>query len=82
MNALATLFSSEKGLLATLGLVSATVFVVLGTMTIDQWSAFTQVIFGSFVIGKTVTTVGAAIATRGQLAPAMPAPAEPVVQGA
>lgn len=56
MGAISDLWNSERGLLTVLILVAATVLVVFGRMTIDQWMAFVQVVIGIYVAGKTVSS--------------------------
>lgn len=75
MGAISDLWNSERGLLTILILVAATVLVIFGRMTIEQWLAFVQVIMGIYVAGKTVSS--AMIAWKGPQ-PAPP-PGVPVV---
>lgn len=68
-NAIQGIWNSEKGFLTALALVGATVLCAIGRMTIDQWTGFVEVIMVAYIGGKTITTVGTAIAGR---APALP----------
>jgi len=56
MTGIKDLFASERGVFAIALLIAATIFVVLGDMTIDQWTSFMQWIGGALILGKTVTT--------------------------
>jgi hypothetical protein len=38
-------------------IIAATILAALGKMATDQWMSFAQIIFGSYVIGKTATSV-------------------------
>lgn len=64
MGAISDLWNSERGLLTVLILVAATVLVVFGRMTIEQWIAFVQVVMGIYVVGKTVTSTAIALKNR------------------
>lgn len=68
MGALSNLWNSEKGILAVLIIIGATVLAALGHMAIDQWTGFVELIFGLYIGGKTLQGVGAAVA--GALRPA------------
>lgn len=61
---LTDLFGSEKGIIALGLIIGSVVLVALGRMSVDQWTSYTQVIFASYAVTKTATTVGAAIANR------------------
>lgn len=43
-------------LFAALLIVAATVLAALGKMTVDNWQTFAQVIFATYIAGKTVTS--------------------------
>lgn len=62
MGALTNLWNSEKGILAVLLIIGATVLAALGHMTIDQWTSFVELIFGLYVGGKTLQGGAQAIA--------------------
>jgi uncharacterized transporter YbjL len=55
MGALTDLWKSERGLLAVLIIIAATVLTAVGQMTIDMWKEITLWIFGLYAGSKTVT---------------------------
>lgn len=55
MGAITDLWKSERGLLAVLIIVAATVLAALEKMSIIDWQAFVTGIFITYVSGKTVT---------------------------
>lgn len=63
-NAIQNIWQSEKGLLTSLVLIGATVLCALGRMTVEQWTGFVEVMMVAYIGGKTITTVGTAIAGR------------------
>mgnify|MGYP001602711925 CR=1 FL=1 len=63
MGALTSLWNSEKGILAVALIIGATVLAALGHMTIEQWTGFSELIFGLYVGGKTLQSGAQAIAT-------------------
>lgn len=67
MDALASLLDNEKGLVAVLLLIGATVLVGLGKMTVDDWRNFAVWIFGAYA-GSTAIHQ-AAIALGGKPSP-------------
>jgi hypothetical protein len=73
MNALRDLFGSERGFLALVLVIAATVLTGIGRMTVSEWQSLVVWIFGIYVSGKTVTGAIDALALKG--APAQPAPA-------
>lgn len=75
MGALTDLWSSEKGVVAVLLLIGATVLTALGRIDAAAWRDYTTWIFGVYAGTKTVTTVGVAIAKS--KAPAEPESSEP-----
>lgn len=84
MGALTDLWKSERGLIATLLIVAATVLAAMGQMTFAEWREYTLYIFGTYAVTKTVT--GTMQIWRGTPDPAsstgVPAPApalEPTV---
>jgi hypothetical protein len=62
MQAISDLFKSERGLLGLLLIVGATILAVVGKMTVDAWSTFAMVIFGTYAAGKTISSAAASIA--------------------
>lgn len=74
MGAITDLWKSERGLLAVLIIVAATVLTALSKMTIDSWQTFVMGIFITYAAGKTVT--GAVAILKGTSDPP-PAPATP-----
>lgn len=68
-NAIQGIWNSEKGFLTALALIGATVLCAIGRMTIDQWTGFVEIIMVAYIGGKTITTVGTAIAGRPAAAP-------------
>ena len=54
VGALKNLWNSEKGLVGGMLVISATVFVFLGRMNVEQWQEFATWVFGIYVGGKTV----------------------------
>jgi hypothetical protein len=90
MGALTDFWKSERGLLAILLVIGATVLTALGQMTIQSWQDYTLWIFGLYAGSKTVTGAvdlftaakrsEAAPAAAVAAAPATPAtpPAEPL----
>jgi hypothetical protein len=82
MGALTDLWKSERGLLCLVIIVAATVLTGLERMTVEQWTTFVELIFGTYVVGKTATGIvqirsgSAEAAPAASTAPAVtPAPA-------
>ena len=80
MGALTDLWKSERGLLAVLIIVAASVFVIVNRMTITDWQSFVTWIFGLYAGGKTVTGAmeimkGTKVAPRAAPDATAPAPA-------
>lgn len=75
MGAIKDLFESERGLLAVVLAVAATVMFGLGRMTTDQWTTFATWIYTTYAAAKTATGVLAI------LRPAPAAGASPTVSG-
>lgn len=73
MGAITDLWKSERGLLAVLIIVAATVLTALSKMTISDWQTFVTGIFITYAAGKTVT--GAVAILKGTQDPPVPAPA-------
>jgi hypothetical protein len=80
MGALTDLWKSERGLLAVLIIVAASVFVGLDKMTVADWQTFVLGIFIAYAAGKTATGVTAILKGTTDPAPSSSpaAPAEPV----
>lgn len=57
MGAITDLWKSERGLLAVLLVVGATVLTALGHMTVAEWRDYTVWIFGIYAGAKTATGV-------------------------
>lgn len=55
MGAIADLWKSERGLIAVLLVLGATVLTALSQMTIQDWQSYTIWIFGLYAGGKTIT---------------------------
>lgn len=77
MGAITDLWKSERGLIAVVLVIAATVLASLSKMTFDDWQSYTMWIFGIYAGGKTVT--GAVELMKGTArvvdAPAAPTPA-------
>ena len=56
MTAIKDLFASERGFLALILVIAATVLAGLDRMTTDQWTSFVELIFAAYVGGKTITS--------------------------
>lgn len=76
MGAITDLWRSERGLLAVLIIIAASVFVAIGKMPVASWETFVMVIFGTYAAGKTITTAVETI--KGPAPQPAPAPAPPV----
>ncbi len=72
MGAITDLWKSERGLLAVLIIVAASVLAVLDKMTVSDWETFVMGIFITYAAGKTVT--GAVAIMKGTSDPPTPAP--------
>jgi hypothetical protein len=72
MGAIADLWKSERGLLAVLIIVAASVLAGLDKMAVADWQTFVMGIFIAYAAGKTVT--GAVAIMKGTTDPA-PEPA-------
>src|SRR5574342_316704 len=57
MNAIKALMGSEKGFMGCLLFVAATIFVIVGKMSVDQWQEYTLWSFGIYAGAKTATSV-------------------------
>ncbi len=76
MGAITDLWKSERGLLAVLIIIAASVLAGLSKMTISDWQTFVTGIFITYAAGKTVT--GAVAIFKGTAAEQDPPPAAPV----
>lgn len=54
LGGIGSLLGSEKALAALSLIIASTTLVILGHMSVDQWTSYTEVIFGGYIIGKTV----------------------------
>jgi hypothetical protein len=70
MGALTDLWRSERGLLAVLIILAASVLAGLGSMPVAEWQTFVTGIFVSYAAGKTVT--GAVEILKGKPADSAP----------
>jgi len=68
MGAITDLWKSERGLLAVVLIVAATVLAGLDRMTVDAWREFSLYVFGIYATGKTLT--GAVAIMKGTTDPA------------
>jgi hypothetical protein len=76
MGAITDLWKSERGLVAVLLIIAATVLASLGKLTFADWREYTLYIFGTYAAAKTIT--GALQIVKGSpAATAAPAPAVP-----
>ena len=75
MGAITDLWKSERGLLAVLIIIAASVLAGLDKMPVADWQTFVTGIFITYAAGKTVT--GAVAIFKGVTDPPAPAPAEP-----
>ena len=55
MGAITDLWKSERGLIAALLIIAATVLAAMGHMTFAEWREYTLYIFGTYAALKTVT---------------------------
>jgi hypothetical protein len=54
LEGLKALSHSEKAIVGGTLVIAATVLVIVGAMSVDQWSSYTQTIFLGYIAGKTV----------------------------
>ena len=81
MDALKNLFSNEHGFVMLLLIIGATVLTAVGKMTVDQWTTYSQWIFGIFMGGHAVMSAADSISSaRASAAP--PPTAPPAVDAA
>ena len=78
MGAITDLWKSERGLLAVLIIVAATVLTALSKMSIADWQTFITGIFITYAAGKTVTGAVAILKGTSDPPPAAPTPAPEV----
>lgn len=64
VKALKDLLASEKGFLTLAMLVIAAIFVFTGKITPKEFFDNAQVVLGIYVVGKTASSVGAAVANK------------------
>lgn len=82
MGAIADIWKSERGLLAVVLIISATVLAAMGQMTEASWREFSIYVFTVYVGSKTVTGSVALIKGKGaDVDPAQPAPSPTPSQG-
>ena len=82
MGALTDLWQSERGVVAIVLILGATVLMIVGRMTIDQWIDFNKWVFVTYAASKTIT--GSVALVKGSGDPAAPAntpPAQAPVSG-
>jgi len=70
MGALTDLWRSERGLLAVLIIIAASVLAGLGSMPVAEWQTFVTGIFVAYAAGKTLT--GAVEILKGKPADSAP----------
>lgn len=75
MGAIKDLWNSEKGLIAILLIIGATVLTALDKLAIDGWTDYTMWIAGLYFGAKTLTSGVAMIATGKDQPTAAPEPA-------
>lgn len=66
MGAIKDIWHSERGLLAIVIILAATVLTGLDRMTVDQWTSFVTYVFVAYVTGKTITGAMEAYKGAGQ----------------
>jgi hypothetical protein len=77
MGALTDLWKSERGLIASLLIIAATVLAALGKVTFAEWREYTLYVFGTYAVLKTITGTTAIIKGTTD-----PAPVETHAEGA
>lgn len=65
MDSIKALMSSEHGLFAILLVIASAVLVGLGKMTTDQWTSFSEWVFGIFAGAHTGVALSGAIRPTG-----------------
>jgi Ni,Fe-hydrogenase I cytochrome b subunit len=80
MDAFKNLFSNEHGFVMFLLIIGATVLTAVGKMTVDQWTTYSQWIFGIFMGGHAVMSAADSIGNaRSNAAPPAPTAAAVVM---
>lgn len=64
MGAITDLLKSERGLIAVVLAVAASVLMGMGKLSAEQWTGYTQWIFTAWVAGKTISGVATAISNK------------------
>jgi len=59
--ALSDLFSTGKGILALALIIVASVLTGFGKMTVDQWTTFSEWIFGTYATTKAAMTIASTL---------------------
>jgi hypothetical protein len=77
MGAITDLWKSERGILAVLIIVAASVLAGLDKMTVSDWQTFVTGIFITYAAGKTVTGAVQILKGSNPDAPNSPAATEP-----
>lgn len=77
MGALKNLWNSERGLVAIVLIIACTVLAMTSRITVEQWTSYTEWIFGMYAAAKTITGTAAIIKT-----PTPGADADPLGLGA
>lgn len=75
MNAIKTLFTNEHSFAMVILIIGATVLAAMDRMTTDQWTSFAQWIFGIYMGGHAVISVGGQLsASKTGTNPSTPTP--------
>ena len=69
MDALKSLLDNEKGLVGILIIIGATIFVVVGSMTIEDWKTMVEWIFTAYVGSTAIHESSKALASKSQPQP-------------
>lgn len=64
MSGITDLLKSERGIIAILTLLAATVLTAIGTLPVDGWKELVQWLLVVYIGGKSLTGVAVAIANR------------------
>ncbi len=64
MNGITDLLKSERGIIGLALLAGATTLAALGIMPLARWEVFVMIIFGTYVAGKTASSVAYAVASK------------------
>jgi hypothetical protein len=76
MGAITDLWKSERGLVAILLILGATVLTALGKMPVPDWREYTLYIFGTYALAKTVTGTVQIVKSKSEPTPATTPPTE------